>query len=264
MIRLMILAATLVAGAHDLATVDGTPVTVEELQQTAKAMGPKAEMMLANPKARRDLLEHIIDNRLMAREATKQGFDQSPGFAAEMAAAKAQILSRMLIERARTAATTDEALKALFAKDPKRFSKKELHAHHIIIDDEVTARRALQEAQAPGADFEALAKKYATGPETAKGGDMGWFARGRMVPQVEAAAFATPVGTVHKDLVKSQFGWHVLKVDAERGTDDVAFETVKADVRDEAERNARDELVQHLRAQAKVSVDEPKVQSLTF
>jgi peptidyl-prolyl cis-trans isomerase C len=250
------LAAASSAPARDVATVDGKGVSPETLTRAAEGMGPKASMLLSQPATRRQLLDHVIDARLLAKEAEAEGIDKSPEFAAALDDARASILAGLVTKAKLAEATTDAKLKAVFTADPARFSKKQVKASHIILADAAQAQQVLAEALAPGADFEALAKQRSTGPSATRGGDLGWIERGRMVPEFEAAAFATPKGKVYPKLVKTQFGWHVIKVDDVRGDEPVAFDDVKDRIREQVEHDVKETLIQALRAKAKVAVDE--------
>jgi len=252
------------AFAKTLATVDGAPLTEADLAAASEGLGPRAELMLRNPKTRRQLIEHLIDTKVLAKAGEAAGVDKSPEFQAKLAEAKAQLLATAYQKAYVAERTKDADVEAFFKKDPTRFSKKELRASHIILESEAKAKAVLAEAQKPGVDFEALAKQHSTGPSGAKGGDLGYFSRGRMVPEFEAAAFATPQGSVHPVPVQTSFGWHVLKVVDVRGSDDVKLADVKADVKEALEAELKASLVQELRTKAKVAIDEAAMKSVSF
>ena len=88
---------------------------------------------------------------------------------------------------------------------------EEVHARHILVKTEAEAKSIIDQLN-KGADFAALAKKYSTDPAAASGGDLGYFSRDDMVPAFSAAAFALKPGQYTKTPVKTQFGWHVIKV----------------------------------------------------
>jgi len=100
----------------------------------------------------------------------------------------------------------------------------QIHAEHILIKDEARANDVLNKVKNNEKSFEDLAKEYSedTGSKD-NGGDLGWFGRGSMVKEFEDAAFSTPVGTVDPNLVKSQFGFHIIKVLEKKGTIDKSF-----------------------------------------
>jgi peptidyl-prolyl cis-trans isomerase C len=96
--------------------------------------------------------------------------------------------------------------------------EEEISARHILLETEEAAKAVIAELDA-GKDFAELAKEKSTGPSAAQGGDLGFFTKGRMVPEFEAAAFdALTPGEYGKEPVKTQFGWHVIKVEERRET----------------------------------------------
>lgn len=253
--KTLLLAALL---ASPLAQVDGEAITPETLEQASEAMGPRGEQMLENPQLRRQLLDHMIDSRLAARAAEKAGLEKSKEYQAQLAEARRQILSSLYMKRYVAERTTPADVKALFTEDPTRFSKKEIHVLHVLVKTEEEAQKVLEEAKA-GKDFAELARAHSAGPSAPKGGDLGFFHRGRMVPEFEAAAFKTAKGEIHPKPVKTAFGYHVIKVVDERGTDTVAFEDVKDRVLEALELEVRDRMTAELRARAKVTVNEDAV-----
>ncbi len=247
--------------ASPLAQVDGEAITPETLEQASAAMGPRGEQMLDNPQLRRQLLDHMIDSRLAERAAEKSGLEKSKEFEAQIAEARRQILSSLYMKRYVAERTTPADVKALFTKDPTRFSKKEIHVLHVLVKTEAEALRVLEQAKA-GKDFAELARTHSAGPSAPKGGDLGFFHRGRMVPEFEAAAFKTAKGEIHPKPIKTPFGYHVIKVLDERGNDQVAFEDVKDRVLEALELEVRDRMTAELRAKAKVTINEDALKRL--
>jgi peptidyl-prolyl cis-trans isomerase C len=213
-------------------------------------------MLLSQPATRRQLLETLIDARLLAKAGEAEGLGKSPEFAAALDDARVTILAALITKARIAEATTEAKLKAAYAADPGRFSDKTVKVSHILLESEADARQVLAEAVRPGTDFEALARRRSTGPSAARGGDLGWIERGRMVPEFEAAAFATAKGQVYPQPIKTQFGWHVLKVDDVRGDEPASFEAVKGKVREQVEHDVKTALLRDLRAKAKIAVDE--------
>ncbi|MBX5480621.1 MAG: peptidylprolyl isomerase [Myxococcaceae bacterium] len=145
----------------------------------------------------------------------------------------------------------------------------EVHARHILIKvpsdakpEEVEAARKkaqaiAEEARQPGVDFAELAKQKSEGPSREDGGDLGFFKRGVMLPEVEKAAFSLPIGGV-SDPIRSRYGWHVLKVEERRSGSVKPFEEMKAELQERIMREQLDhytaEHVKELRSQAAVEV----------
>ncbi|HSB73904.1 MAG TPA: peptidylprolyl isomerase [Candidatus Methylomirabilis sp.] len=169
-------------------------------------------------------------------------------------------------------AVSDEAVHAFFAENPDKFTLPEhVRARHILVkvapgtgeDAKRAARekiaRILEEVLASG-DFAAAARKYSEDSTAAQGGDLGFFPRGRMVKPFEDAAFALKEGAV-SDLVKTPFGFHLIKVEERRAagpvTEEAAREQIRAYLRSVRAREAVQAELQRLRSAAKIDVHVP-------
>jgi foldase protein PrsA len=143
---------------------------------------------------------------------------------------------------------TDEEVKEYFDKNPDQFVIDEVEASHILVKDEKLAKDILKKIK-DGGDFAELAKEHSIDGSAAKGGTLGTFGRGAMVPEFEAAAFALKPGEI-SDIVESQFGYHIIKLtDKIQGQE--TFEDVKAGIKDSLDdlaiRKAYGEKMQALR-----------------
>ena len=146
---------------------------------------------------------------------------------------KGQLRNQALRERVTgIVEPTDEDLLAYFERNISRYdSPEEVRASHILVEDEETAQEILNQLDA-GADFAVLAKEHSTDTASAeKGGDLDWFARGRMVKEFEDAAFALEIGEV-SGIVKSEFGYHIIKLTDRKAAHTPSLEEVKDQVRD--------------------------------
>src|SRR5512140_3409571 len=165
---------------------------------------------------------------------------------------------------------SDEDLKAEYASWAKQQQgEAEVHARHILIpvkptapQDEVEKARAraqalADEARKPGVDFAALAQSKSEGSSAGDGGDLGWFGRGVMVPAVEKVAFSLDVGKI-SDPVRTQFGWHVIKIEERRAIGVKPFDEMKDELRERMTRSQMERetasYVAQLRQQATVEV----------
>jgi peptidyl-prolyl cis-trans isomerase SurA len=163
---------------------------------------------------------------------------------------------------------SEEDLKAAYTQYTKLESgDAEVHARHILVQVDAKAtpeqveaarKKALglaEEARKPGVDFAELAKKKSEGPSASDGGDLGFFRRGVMVPAFERVAFALKEGEVSEP-VRTQFGWHVLKVEERRAVDVASFEQVKAELENRLKMQKTEKFVeqyvQELRQKASV------------
>ncbi|NRA64666.1 MAG: peptidylprolyl isomerase [Pseudobacteriovorax sp.] len=253
------------AQAKEVASFGKVKITEAEFKKAIEGLGPQAEMVKTNPRIQTQFLNHLIDNTLLSDEAKKAKLDKSAQYEKMVQDARRDILARLYVEKYKSEQTSDSKLKAYFDANKKKFSNKEIRASHILLkeDNKAEAEKVLKDALA-GKDFAELAKKHSTGPSKDRGGDLNFFGRGRMVPAFEAAAFDTPKGKVHPKLVKTQFGWHIIKVVDMKGSDNAKFADVKSEVKKAVEGNARADVVKSLRDKAKVKVNEDVLKNIKF
>jgi len=183
------------------------------------------------------------------------------------------ILVKLLLKRSQVGQVTEEEVKAYYEKSKSKYEVKEqVRASHVLIKLEASAtpeqvKDALDKATAAaararkGEDFAALAKELSEGPTAPRGGDLGLFGRGRMVKEFDDAAFAMKPGDV-SDPVRTRFGWHVIKVlerqEAHTRTLADVKENIKRMLESRAERQARADMIEALRAKGKVEVYLPE------
>jgi len=252
--------------ANQIATFKGGKLTVDEYKTAVEALGPQAEMVKSNENLRTQYLNHLIDSLLLAQKATSSNLDKSPQYKLMVEAAQRDILARMYIDQYVDEQASMDKLRKFFNENKEAFSSKEIRASHILFEtaEKDKAEKVLKEAMKKNTDFAELAKKHSTGPSADQGGDLNFFGKGRMVPAFEQAAFETPKGQVHPKLVETQFGWHIIKVTDVRGGENVKFEDKKEEVDQAVRRTAREELVEQLRTQAEVQVNNEVLQGIKF
>lgn len=177
------------------------------------------------------LVNSLVDTRLMAGQARKIGLHREAEFKARLSGVENQLLERVLLARYIEEKLTDAKLKERYDTLIKEAEPRdEVRARHILLKTEEEAKKAIKDIKG-GADFAKLATKRSTGPSATKGGDLGYFAEEQMVPAFSKAAFVLKKGAVTETPVKTQFGWHVIKVEDRRTTEPPSFESAKEEVR---------------------------------
>ena len=228
-------------GAPAAAAAEGRPDTVvarvggEEihLSDMAEAAQTLPEEVRSMPPAvlYPMLLDQMIDRKALVLAARKQGLDKDPAVQRSIAHATDQALQNALLTRDIGPSVTEEAIRARYDKTiANKPGEEEVHARHILVPDEATAKKVIAELD-HGGDFTALAKKYSTDPAAQQGGDLGFFKKADMVPEFAAAAFALKPGEVTQSPVHTQFGWHVIKLDEKRVAPPPAFEQSRDEIR---------------------------------
>jgi peptidyl-prolyl cis-trans isomerase C len=250
----MVLLAGLPARADDanpvLAKVNGSEIRQSDVALAEEELGPSLAQM--DPATKKEnVLSFLIDMKIVAKAAEAKKIEDRDDFKTRLAFARNRLLMDNLLAVEGKAATTDEAMKKVYDDAAKQISgEQEVHARHILVETEDEAK-AVEDELKKGADFAELAKKKSKDPGASDGGDLGFFTKDQMVPEFSAVAFALEPGKI-SDPVKSQFGWHVIKVEEKRNRKAPDFEQVKAQIETYVTRKAQADYVAKLRETAKI------------
>ena len=202
-------------------------------------------------------LSGAIDVKLFSKDAIAEKLNEDANYKARMKYLEERELHGAYFKKHVVDTVTPEEIKARYDKEVAALPKQEeVHARHILVKTEDEAKKVIAELDA-GKDFAELAKLHSTDPNKADGGDLGYFGKGRMVKEFEAAAFALDKGAYTKTPVKTDFGWHVIKVEDKRIAPPPAFEQVQPQIRNMVMRDKYLELLAKARdAQGVEIVDE--------
>ena len=239
-----------------LAKVNGAEIRQSDMALAEEELGPSLAQM--DPATKQEnVLSFLIDMKIVAKAAEARKIEDRDDFKSRLAFARNRLLMDNLLAVEGKAATTDEAMKKVYEEAAKQISgEQEVHARHILVENEDEAK-AIEEELKKGADFAELAKKKSKDPGASDGGDLGFFTKDQMVPEFSAVAFALEPGKI-SDPVKSQFGWHIIKVEEKRNRKAPDFEQVKAQIETYVTRKAQADYVAKLRETAKVErLDQP-------
>ena len=239
-----------------LAKVNGSEIRQSDVAIAEEELAPSLAQM--DPATKKDnVLAFLIDMKIVAKAAEDKKIADRDDFKSRLAFARNRLLMDNLLAVEGKAATNDEAMKKVYEDAAKQITgEQEVRARHILVETEAEAKTVEDELK-KGADFAELAKKKSKDPGAADGGDLGFFTKDQMVPEFSAVAFALEPGKV-SDPVKSQFGWHVIKVEEKRNRQAPDFATVKPQIETYVTRKAQADYVTKLRAEAKVErMDQP-------
>ena len=256
------LSAFLVAGlVHAepkvLAKVDGVAITEDDVNDALEDIGPGLPQKLDGPARQQYALDYLIDMKLVAKKAAADKMDAGPAFARRMAYYHDKLAMEALLTDVAAKAATDEAEHKAYDEAAKANPPvPEVHARHILVPTEEEAKAALSRVKA-GEDFAKVATELSKDPG-GEGGDLGWFTRDKMVPEFADAAFKLEPGQV-SDPVKSQFGWHIIKVEEKRMKSFPTFEQVKDQAARYVVQKAQADLITQLHQGVKIErTEEPK------
>ena len=202
-------------------TVNGTPITAADLRIAAGALPPQYQALPPD-----QLLEGLVEQLIRQQAVVDADGEETPEIAAQLAAFRRNLLSQAAVEAHLADAVSDAEVQAAYEEATAGFAPApEFRASHILVETEDEAKALVAELEG-GADFAELARTRSTGPSGPRGGDLGWFGEGQMVPEFETAVKALEPGAVSAP-VQTQFGWHVIKLDETRESSPPALEEVR-------------------------------------
>lgn len=240
------------AGAGDpvVARVNGEPIHYSEVMETAERLPQQYQARIKEILPA--LVDRLIDLKLLEDAAAEAGLADDPEVERRLARLEPEVMRDVYLERRVEDYMSAERLKRAYGEyREENPPQTEVKARHILLESEEDARQVIGELEA-GADFAALAKERSTGPSAARGGDLGYFTRGEMVPAFSEAAFALEPGEYTDEPVESQFGWHVVKVEDRRTKQPKTLEEMEGQLREEMQREAVESLLSELRSGASV------------
>ncbi len=205
------------------------------------------------PEVQEQMRQHLIALEVFTQEADKLGLSSSDEFKAQMELARQTVLANQLIkEFEKKNAITDDLLKAEYDKFAAANGGKEIKARHILVDKEADATAIIASLK-KGAKFEEIAKKRSkdTGSGS-KGGDLDWANPSSYVPEFSAALQALKKGQLTDKAVKTQFGFHIIRVDDVRDIKLPTFDEVKPQIADQMKQDKRGTYQRDLLGKAKV------------
>lgn len=234
-----------------VARVDGAEIRLSEVAEAAQRLPEQLRGM--PPQVLFPLLiDQMISEAVVTQAGRKAGLQNSPELRRQMVQIEDQLVQQALIGREIQAQVTEASLRARYQREiADQPAEAEVRARHILVQTESEAR-AIIASLAGGADFAATAKEKSRGPGAAEGGDLGFFKKEDMPEALAEAAFALQPGQVGPEPVRTQFGWHVVKVEERREQPKPSFEEAEPGLRRAASEEVAEALVERLRGEAKI------------
>ena len=237
----------------EVAKVGDRSITNADLDEAMVRLGQQFASV-PEPQRRARVLDALIDFSALAREAEKRGIDKQEDVQRLLAYLRLQALHNAYFRNVVQGEITDEMVRARYDQQiAKATPEQEVKAAHILVKTEEEARAIIAELEG-GADFAELAKTKSIGPSGPQGGELGTFQRGRMVPAFEKAAFEIVPGQVSKEPVKTQFGYHIIRVDEKRDLPLPTYEQSKQQIQQLLLTEAYSQAVQDARKAAGVTI----------
>jgi peptidyl-prolyl cis-trans isomerase C len=233
-----------------VARANGVDIHESELAYAEEEIGGNIPNM--PPEQKRDyLITYLADVAVLSHAAEQQKLEERPDVKRRLAFDRNRLLMESLLQNVGKAALSEEAEHKVYDEAVKQMTgEQEVHARHILVPTEEEAKAILAELK-KGADFATLAKEKSKDPGAAEGGDLGYFTKEQMVPEFAEVAFKLDKGQI-SDPVKTQFGWHIIKVEDKRTKPTPTFEQVKSQIDNYIAHRAQSEMVEKLRSAANV------------
>ena len=247
----LVTAFALPAAAQNLAIVNGKPVPKARADALAQQIAKSGRPM--TPEMQGQLKDEVIAREIFMQEAQKRGLDATEDYKNQMDLARQTLLIRELFaDFQKKDPVTDADIKAEYDKFVAANGGKEYRARHILVENEDEAKAIIVSLK-KGGKFDEIAKKSSKDPGSgANGGDLDWASAGSYVPEFSAAMVKLEKGQLTEVPVKTQFGWHVIRLDDVREAKLPPFEQVKPQIAQQLQQQKLAQFQDELRAKAKV------------
>jgi peptidyl-prolyl cis-trans isomerase C len=244
------IAAAMPAMAQNVAVVNGKAIPTSRLDAMVK--GAVAQGQADSPQLRAAAKEQLINNEILVQEADKRGFSSTPEVKAQIDQARQAITVRALaVDFIKKHPVSDDEVKTEYDKFRAQTGDKEYHVHHILVETEDQAKAIIAKLKA-GTKFEELAKQSKDPGSAANGGDLDWAAPGAFVKPFSDAMIALKKGDFTETPVKTQFGYHVIRLDDVRTAKIPTLEELKPQITEAIQQRKLAAYQDELRAKAKI------------
>lgn len=241
----------LTVSAQNVAIVNGKAVPTARVEALAQQVARSGRPI--TPEMQGQLKEEVIAREIFMQEAKKQGLDTTEDFRTQMDLARQTLLIRELFANyQKTSPVTDADIQAEYDKFAAANSGKEYRARHILVEKEDQAKAIIAQLK-KGGKFDEIAKKSSKDPGSgANGGDLDWANPSNYVPEFSQALIKLTKGQTTEAPVKSQFGYHIIRLDDVRDAQLPKFEDVKPQIAQQLQQQKMVKYQEELRAKAKI------------
>ena len=240
-----------------LSSFNGQTITLGEFNQLWDQIPENNKLQLT----KRNVLDQIISEKLLIQEAKNRGLEQDKDVLEQIKNTTEQILVQSLIEKeiiGKVKVDDQEALTYYEENKDNFITKEQVYLYNILVETEEVAKDILEKLKA-GGDFIEIAKEKSTGPSAAQGGNLGYISKGDLIPEIENDVFALEIGNI-SDIIKSQYGFHILKVTDKKPEVLKTFEEVKEEIVQTLlptkQKEAFDNLLEELKSQVTIEINE--------
>lgn len=216
-----------------LAMVGGTPITENDVNEFLIGLGQRGQSY-NNPEGRKMVLNQLIDSKLLLLDAKRNLLEAEADFKAQLAKIKDNLLTSYAAEKAIASVSVSDAdAKKYYDENSDKFTSEEaVDASHILVESEELANELLAKIKAGEISFEDAARENSTCPSGKSGGSLGEFGRGQMVAEFDTAVFTMAEGEISASPVKTQFGYHLIKLNAKKEAAPMEYDAIKDEIKD--------------------------------
>lgn len=250
-----------------MAEVNGGSITTGDFERELKNLPEYLKSMADTPQGRKEMLDTMVIRELILQQASKDGLDKGAEIEEKLQDLKKRLIVESFLKKKVEAGSqvSDADLQKFYEQNKDKFkSGEQVRASHILLKTDKEAKDVLAQIKA-GGNFEELAKKYSADASSAKGGDLGWFGKGSMVPVFEKAALSLKEGQI-SDVVKSDFGFHIIKLTGKRAAGIRPLEEVKEQIKGAIMPTKQQEVFQKIKEElkkaAKITIKEDVLNSM--
>lgn len=250
-----------------MAEVNSASITTGDFERELKNLPEYLKAMADTPQGRKEMLDTMVIRELILQQASKDGLDKGPEIEEKLQDLRKRLIVESFLKKKVEAESqvSDADLQKFYEQNKDKFkSGEQMRASHILVKTEKEAKEILAQIKA-GGNFEELAKKNSVDSSSAKGGDLGWFGKGSMVPAFEKAALSLKEGQI-SGVVKSDFGFHIIKLTGKRAAGIRPLEEVKDQIKGAIMPTKQQEVFQKIKEElkktAKISVKEDVLNSM--
>jgi peptidyl-prolyl cis-trans isomerase C len=250
-----------------MAEVNTGSITTGDFERELKNLPEYLKAMAETPQGRKEMLDTMVIRELILQQAAKDGLDKGTEIEDKLQDLKKRLIVESFLKKKveQESNVSEEDMKKFYEQNKDKFkSGDQIKASHILVKSEKEAKDVQAQLKA-GGNFEELAKKFSSDSSSSKGGDLGWFGKGSMVPAFEKAALALKEGQI-SDIVKSDFGFHIIKLTGKRPAGIRPYEEVKDQIKGAIMPTKQQEVFQkikdELKKSAKITIKEDVLNSV--
>lgn len=254
---------------QEIARVNGTVITDSEMSREVANLPPYLKNIAESDQGKRELLDTMVVREIILQQAEKSGLAKSKEVQEKVDELRKKVIVEAFLKKKieERAVVSDADLQQFYEKNKDKLKTGEqIRASHILVKTEKESQDILAQLKA-GGNFDDLAKKHSIDGAASRGGDLGWFAKGTMVPEFEKAALSLKEGTT-SGAVKTQFGYHIIKLTGKRPAGVAQLTEVKEQLKGailaEKQGEIFKQLKEDLKKNAKVQIKEDALKKVVI